>query len=190
MTNKMTQKFIDLLGPITDENPSFGIAGLHPLNKLTDEKKQQVEQIVKENFLVSKVLWMELPAGMSEDGKEAIIAKTYKIVDEDYETYEGKTMYLYQIMFSPKMYNPEILHTPVKDGCVFGPLLYDPETFYPTRQVVLTFKPTSPQGINNPDDYEEVMRQSLRDKLEQVLANPDDYLPEAYRACMIRMAIK
>jgi hypothetical protein len=33
-------------------------------------------------------------------------------------------------------------------------------------------------------------KQSLRDKLEKILANPDEYIPEGYRVGMIRMMIK
>jgi hypothetical protein len=197
MTNQITQKFIDLLGPITDGKSHFSkyaqenVAGGHTVCEMSKVQLQLAEQLIKDHFKVKKVLWMELPSGLTEDGKEPIVAKTYKLVDEDYETYEGKTAYVYQILFSPKMYDPtSFMKQPVKDGCTFGPLMYNPETFEPSRHIILTFNPTFPQDIDNTEDQTEVMKQSLRDKLEKVLDNPEDYMPEGFRACMIRMAVK
>lgn len=197
MTNKITQKFIDLLGPITDDRTHFskyaqkaGVGG-HAVYEMSKVQLQLVEQLIKDHFKVSRVEWMEMPVGLTEDGKETIVAKTYKLLDENYEVYEDKTAYVYQIAFSPKMYDPtSFMKEPVKDGCTFGPLVYNPETFEPTRTIILTFNPTYPQDLNSTKDETEVMKQSLRDKLEQVLTNPEDYMPEGPRACMIRMVIK
>jgi hypothetical protein len=196
MENQITKKFMDIVGPVTDERHAFGKYKQEPnpggynVVALTDEQIQQVEQLVIDHYKVKKVLWMEIPAGLTEDGKQAIVAKTHKLVDSDYETYEGKTAYVYQIMFSPKMYDPKTIHSPVKDGCTFGPLLYNPENFEPSRSITITFSPTYPQDIDNKEDQDEVMKQSLHDKLEKVLANPEDYMPEAFRACMLRFAAK
>jgi hypothetical protein len=88
------------------------------------------------------------------------------------------------------MYDPKAIHSPVKDGCTFGPLLYNPETFEPSRSITITFSPTYPQDIDSKEDQDEVMKQSLRDKLEQVLTNPEEYMPEGFRACMLRFAAK
>ena len=113
-----------------------------------------------------------------------------KLDDEENPTYEGKTAYVYQILFSSKMYDPKTVHSPVKDGCTFGPLIYNPENFEPSRSITLTFNPTFPQDIDSKEDQDEVMKQSLRDKLEKVLTNPEDYMPEAFRGCMLRFAAK
>lgn len=196
MENQITKRVIDIVGPVTDERHAFGglnmgaAAGGYNVIALTDEQKVQIEQLVIDHYKVKKVLWMEIPSGMTEDGKEAIVAKSHKLVDSDYETYEGKTAYIYQILFSPKMYDPKTIHSPVKDGCTFGPLVYNPENFEPSRSITLTFNPTFPQDIDSKEDQDEIMKQSLRDKLEQVLANPEDYMPEAFRGCMIRFAAK
>ena len=196
MTNKITQKFTDLLGPITDERHAFGglnmgaAAGGYDVIALTDEQKVQVEQLAIDHYKVKKVLWMELPSGITEDGDQAIVARAHKLVDEDYETYEGKTAYVYQILFSRKMYDTKTIHSPVKDGCTFGPLVYNPENFESSRSITLTFDPTFLQDINSKEDQDEVMKQSLRDKLEQVLSNPEDYMPEAFRVCSLRFAAK
>jgi hypothetical protein len=196
MENKITKRVIDIVGPVTNERLAFGKYKQEPnpggynVVALTDEQSQQVEQLVIDHFKVKKVLWMEIPAGMTEDGKEAIVAKTIKLDDEENPTYEGKTAYVYQILFSPKMYDPKTVHSPVKDGCTFGPLLYNPENFEPSRSITITFSPTYPQDIDSKEDQDEVMKQSLHDKLEKVLANPEEYMHEGFRACMLRFAAK
>jgi hypothetical protein len=195
MENQITKKFMDIVGPVTDERLAFGglntpsAPGGYLVTALTDEQKAQVEQLVLEHYKVRKVLWMEIPAGLTEDGEEAIVAKTHKLVDTDYETYEGKTAYVYQILFSPKMHDPKTVHNAVKDGCTMTPITYNPETFTPYRKIVLTWSLEQAQdfSVNN---SEEVMKQTLRDQLEKVLANPKDYMHEGFRACMLRFAAK
>jgi hypothetical protein len=88
------------------------------------------------------------------------------------------------------MYDPKTIHQPVKDGCTFGPLLYNPETFEPSRSITITFSPTFPQDIDSKEDQEQVMKQFLHDKLDKVLTNPEEYIPEAFRGCMLRFAAK
>ena len=196
MENQITKRVMNIVGPVTDERLAFGglnmpsAAGGYGVTALTDAQKVQVEQLVIDHYKVKKVLWMEIPSGLTEDGEQAIVARTHKLVDSDYETYEGKTAYVYQILFSPKMYDPKTIHSPVKDGCTFGPLLYNPETFEPSRSITITFSPTYPQDIDGKKDQNEVMKQSLRDKLEKVLTSPEEYMPEAFRACMLRFAAK
>ena len=196
MENQITKRMMDIVGPVTDGKLAFGgltmgaAAGGYDVTALTDEQKVQVEQLVIDHYKVKKVLWMEIPSGLTEDGEQAIVAQTHKLVDTDYETYEGKTAYVYQILFSPKMYDPKTIHQPVKDGCTFGPLVYNPENFEPSRSITITFSPTYPQDIDSKEDQEEVMKQSLRDKLEKVITSPEDYMPEAFRGCMLRFAAK
>jgi len=196
MENQITKRIMDIVGPVTDGKLDFGglnmgaAAGGYDVTALTDEQKVQVEQLVIDHYKVKKVLWMEIPSGLTEDGEQAIVAQTHKLVDTDYETYEGKTAYVYQILFTPQMYDPKTIHSPVKDGCVFGPLLYNPENFEPSRSITITFSPTYPQDIDSKGDQEEVMKQSLRDKLEKVITSPEDYMPEAFRGCMLRFAAK
>jgi hypothetical protein len=196
MENQITKRVIDIVGPVTDERYAFGGldmgagAGGNGVTALTDQQKLQVEQLIIDHYKVKKVLWMEIPSGMTEDGEQAIVAKSHKLIDEDYETYEGKTAYMYQILFTPKMYDLKTIHQPVKDGCTFGPLMYNPENFEPSRSITLTFNPTYPQDIDSKEDQTEIMKQSLRDKLEKVLANPEEYMPEATRGCILRFAAK
>ena len=195
MENQITKRMMDIVGPVTDERHAFGKYKQEPnpggynVVALTDEQIQQVEQLVIDHYKVKKVLWMEIPSGLTEDGEQAIVAQTHKLLDTDI-LYEGKTAYVYQILFTPKMYDPKTIHQPVKDGCTFGPLLYNPETFEPSRSITITFSPTFPQDIDSKEDQEQVMKQFLHDKLDKVLTNPEEYMPEAFRGCMLRFAVK
>ena len=195
MENQITKRMMDIVGPVTDERHAFGKYKQEPnpggynVVALTDEQMQQVEQLVIDHYKVKKVLWMEIPSGLTEDGEQAIVAQTHKLLDTDI-LYEGKTAYVYQILFTPKMYDPKTIHQPVKDGCTFGPLLYNPETFEPSRSITITFSPTFPQDIDSKEDQEQVMKQFLHDKLDKVLTNPEEYIPEAFRGCMLRFAAK
>jgi hypothetical protein len=194
MTNQITQKFIDLLGPITDDRLHFAtfstpsIAGGHNVVEMSKVQRELTEQLLKDHFKLQEINWMALPSGIDKNGKP-IVAQTHKLLDTDI-LYEGKTGYVYVIFFSPKMYDPKTVHEPVKDGCTFGPLVYNPENFEPSRTITLTFNPAFPQDIDSKENQDEIMRQSLRDKLEKVLANPEAYMPEASRVALIRMAVK
>lgn len=195
MTNQITQKFIDLLGPITNDRAHFTKTptevspighGIHEMSKVQVEL---AEDIIRDHFKVRKVLWMELPSTITEDGKHAVVAQTHRLSDDEFTGYEGKTAYVYQILFSPIMYDPKNIHDAVKDGCTIIPTVYNPETFTPYRKIVLTWSPKQTQDFpfNN---SEEVPKQTLRDQLEKVLANPEQYTPEGHRVCLIRMGVK
>ena len=197
MTNQITQKFIDLLGPITEDRSHFSKykqepnAGGYNVIEMSKVQRELTEEILKEHFKFKEIKWINHVGGAGEPGK-AIVARTFKLEDSDYEVYKGKTGYVYMVMFTPKMYDPTTFaKSPVKDGCTFGPLVYNPETFEPSRTITITFNPTYPQDIDNPEkeNSEEVMKQQLRDKLEKVLQDPDAFMPEAFRGAMIRMAI-
>jgi len=193
MENQITKKFIDLLGPITDGRLTFGnyhhegIHGMDIVTELTEQQKQQAEQLIKDHFKFKEVKWIDHVGGAGEPGKAVIVTTTKLGVTNI--PYEGKTGYIYQIIFTPLVYDPNTVHTAVKDGCTITPTLYNPETFTPHRKIVLTWSPEQAQdfSVNN---SEEIMKQTLRDQLEKVLANPEDYMPEAIRGVMIRFAVK
>jgi hypothetical protein len=190
MQNQITQKFIDLLGPITEDRLHFGqlgnkaVAGGHDVVEMSKVQRELAEQLLKDHFKVKKVLWMDLPTGLTEDSKKTIVAQTHKLADNDI-LYDGKTAYVYQIIFTPKMYDPKTIHNAVKDGCTITPMFYNPETFTPYKKVIIEYTPEYTEEIFTAAD----MKQHLRDKLEQILTNPDDYTPEGMRGVMIRMAV-
>jgi len=81
------------------------------------------------------------------------------------------------------------LHKPVKDGCIFTPTIYDPETYKPTQSITLTWSPEFPQDINAPQRTYEDDKQMIRDMLEKVLSNPDEYTPIGYVGCLLRYTV-
>jgi hypothetical protein len=91
-------------------------------------------------------------------------------------------------MFTAKMYDPMEIYKPVKDGCVFSPLLYNSETFEPAQSITLTWSPEVAQEFPFPTT-EEVMKQSLRERLEKVLDNPEEYRPNGFIGCILRYAV-
>jgi hypothetical protein len=193
MENQITKKFMDILGPITDDRLTFGkyyhegIHGMDIVTELTEQQKQQAEQLLKDHFKFKEIKWIDHAEGAGEPGK-AVIVTTTKLGDNNV-TYEEKTGYIYQIIFTPRIYDPKTIYEPVKDGCVMTPTIYNPETFTPYRKIVLTWSPEQAQDFPFTNS-EEVMKQTLRDQLEKVLANPEDYMPEAFRGVMIRFAAK
>jgi hypothetical protein len=192
MQNQITQKFIDLLGPITEDRLHFGqlgnkaVAGGHNVVEMSKVQRELTEQLLKDHFKLQEINWMALPSGIDKNGKP-IVAKTHRLLDTDI-LYEGKTGYVYVIFFSPKMYDPKTIHDAIKDGCTITPTFYNPETFAPYKKIVLTWSPEQAQDFPFTNS-EEVMKQTLRDQLEKVLENPDEYMPEAFRGCMVRMAV-
>jgi hypothetical protein len=191
MQNQITQKFIDLLGPITEDRLHFGqlgnkaVAGGHDVVEMSKVQRELTEQLLKDHLKVKKVLWMDLPTGLTEDSKKTIVVNSVKLGDEEPSEYEGKTAYVYQIIFTPKMYDPKTIHDAVKDGCTITPMFYNPLTFTPYKKVIIEYTPEYTEEIFTAAD----MNQHLRDKLEQILTNPDDYTPKGMRGVMIRMAV-
>ena len=136
-------------------------------------------------FEFERIVWMELPYGLTEDKTTPIVAKDVKIFDNN-PKYPGKIGYVYKVLFTPKIYDPKSLHEPVKDGCVFAPIMYNPKTFLPTQSITLTWSPEFPQDINAPERTYEDDKQMIRDMLEKVLSNPDEYRPTGHIGCGIR----
>ncbi len=131
---------------------------------------------------------MDLPSGLTEDEKKAISAKSIKISDSDNPIYKHKVGYVYTISFTPKMYEPGEMYKPVLDGCVFAPITYNPETFEPKLSITLTWSPDFPQDLDAPIRTYEDDKQMIRDMLEKVLGNPEEYRPKGHIGCLIRFA--
>ena len=131
---------------------------------------------------------MDLPSGLTEDKTTPIVAKTIKISDSENPTYKHKVGYVYTISFTLKRYEPGELYQPVKDGCVFAPTVYNPETFEPTQSITLTWSPEFAQDFPT-NNNEEIMKQSLRERLEKVLDNPEEYRPNGFIGCLLRYAV-
>jgi hypothetical protein len=179
MKSNLTEKLLSICG-----NSMEGFS----INNSTEEQRVQVETELIKHFEFDKIIWMNLPTGLTEDGKTAISAKSLKISDSDNPTYKHKVGYVYTISFTPLMYEPGEMYKPVKDGCVFAPTTYSPETFEPKQSITISWSPDFPQDIDTPVRTLEDDKQMIRDMLEKVLDSPEEYRPKGHIACLLRFA--
>ena len=185
----ITEKFYAITGEPKEgelENYYYG------LENLTKEQQKQVEELLKEHLGFSRVKWMDLPTCLITDsqGEEVtVIAKTKLVGDTPTDDWRDRTCYFYQIVYSPVIYDPKDITIPVKDGMVISPLLYNPATFEPSRKITIEWKPEDlfhNKGIQ-PITWDDE-KAYLREKLEALLASPDEYKPKGRRGLMIRFA--
>ena len=177
MKSNLTEKLLSICG-----NSMEGFS----INNSTEEQRVQVEVELIKHFEFDKIVWMDLPTGLTEDKKTAISAKPLKISDSDNPTYKHKVGYVYTISFTPKIYDPGDMYKPVKDGCVFSPIVYNPETFEPKQSITISWSPDFPQDINAPVRTYEDDKQMIRNMLEKVLDNPEEYRPKGFIGCLLR----
>jgi hypothetical protein len=189
MESKLTNKLLSICG---SADKTYGYNNIESITKLTEEQRIEVESLLIDNLGFDKIVWMDLPAGLTEDGEKAVVAKTRKIVGPYEEPpHKGEVGYIYTIFFTPKMYESRELYQPVKDGCVFAPTTYNPETFEPKQSITLTWLPGAPEfpyDIDAPQRTYEDDKQMIREMLEKVLDNPEEYRPIGYTGCLIRYA--
>ena len=185
----ITEKFYAITGEPKEgdlENYYYGV------DNLTKEQQKQVEELLKEHLGFSRVEWMELPTCLitNSQGEEVtVIAKTKLVGDTPTDDWRDRTCYFYQIVYSPVIYDPKDITIPVKDGMVISPLLYNPATFKPSRKITIEWKPEDlfhNKGIQ-PITWEDE-KAYIREKLEALLASPDEYKPKGRRGLMIRFA--
>ena len=179
MRSNLTEKLLSICG---NSMESFSI------NNSTEKQRVQVEEELIKHFEFDKIVWMNLPTGLTEDGKTPIVAKSLKISDLDNPTYKHKVGYVYTISFTPKIYEPGEMYKPVKDGCVFAPTTYNPETFEPKQSITISWSPDFPQDIDTPTRTLEDDKQMIRDMLEKVLNTPEEYRPLGHVGCLVRFA--
>jgi hypothetical protein len=179
MRSNLTEKLLSICG-----NSMEGFS----INNSTEKQRVQVEEELIKHFEFDKIVWMNLPTGLTEDGKTPIVAKSLKISDLDNPTYKHKVGYFYTISFTPKMYEPGEMYKPVKDGCVFAPTTYNPETFEPKQSITISWSPDFPQDIDTPARTLEDDKQIIRDMLEKVLNTPEEYRPLGHVGCLVRFA--
>ena len=185
MESQLTNKLLSICG---DANKTYGCFDSTVIIKLTEDQRIQIETELIKHFEFDKIIWVELPEGLTEDKKRAFSVKSTRISDSDNPTYKHKVGYVFTITFTPKMYEPGEIYQPVKDGCVFAPITYNPETFEPKQSIILTWSPDFSQDINAPVRTYEDDKQMIRDMLEKVLDNPEEYRPVGYTRCLIRFA--
>lgn len=187
MKSNLTKKLLSICG---DEDKTYGYNDNELITQLTEEQRIQIEAELIKHFEFDKIIWMEHPSGLTEDRKKIIVAKTIKISDSENPTYKHKVGYVYTISFTPKIYEFGEVYQPVKDGCVFGPIRYNPETFESVQSITLTWTSDFPQDINAPKRTYEDDKQMIRDMLEKVLDNPEEYRPIGYIGGLVRYAVE
>jgi len=185
MKSNLTEKLLSICG---SADKAYGYNNIEKITQLTEEQRDQVEAELIKHFEFDKIIWMELPAGLTEDKQKAIVAKSMKISDSDNPTYKHKVGYIYTLNFTPKIYEPGEMYKPVKDGCVFAPTTYNLETFEPKQSITISWSPEFPQNIDAPIKTYEDDKQMIRDMLEKVLDNPEEYRPIGYTGCIVRFA--
>jgi len=185
MKSNLTEKLLSICG---SADKAYGYNNIEEITQLTEEQRDQIEAELIKHFEFDKIIWMELPAGLTEDKQKAIVAKSIKISDSDNPTYKHKVGYIYTLNFTPKIYEPGEMYKPVKDGCVFAPTTYNPETFEPKQSITISWAPEFPQDIDAPQRTYEDDKQMIRDMLEKVLDNPEEYRPIGYTGCIVRFA--
>ena len=186
MKSKLTEKLLSICG---DTDKTYGCNDIESITQLTEEQRIQVEAELIKHFEFDKIVWMELPSGLTEDKTTVIVPKTIKISDSDNPTHKHKVGYVYTLSFTPKMYEPEEMYKPIKDGCVFAPITYNPETFEPKQSITLTWSPEFPQDIDAPQRTYEDDKQMIRSMLEKVLDNPEEYRPKGHTGCLVRYVV-
>jgi hypothetical protein len=186
MKSVLAEKLMSICSPDKELSNDHNLDNTFGIDNLTDEQRTQIEEELIKHFGFERIVWMDLPSGLTEGGNP-IVAKTIKIDDTDNPDYAGKVGYLYKVLFTPLVYDPNSLHQPIKDGCTLTPVMYNPLTFQPKRSVTIEWSPEFPQDIDNPVTWED-QKKMLHDKLETILENPDLFLPEGYRGCLVRFA--
>jgi len=122
---------------------------------------------------------MEAPADgydLSKDG--VMVAKTMLL--QKSTRFIGK-VFLYAITTTPTVYEVSDFTTPVKNGCLLTPLLYNPDQFTPYRRIVMEFSP-----VNSQDVSDIVIKTQLVEKLKHLLDNPSEYEAKGRRGIMVR----
>jgi hypothetical protein len=126
---------------------------------------------------------LEYPVSKSKDGK---VLTPYTIKLSDIMKFKGRC-YLLSLTLTPEMYDPTLMLTPVKDGAAIGPAVYDPITFEPKRQILLTYNPSVHFNFDNKfEPTEEFKRNEIHQLLDKVLDNFDEYKIKGTKEVLVR----
>ena len=172
MKSILAEKLMHICG--TDED-GYGI------DNLTARQLKSVETALIKHLKFDRIEWMDLPTTHVENFG-VVAAHTMKLTDNNPPTYENKIGYVYKVMFSPVMYDPTAYVKPVKNGCSITPVVYNPINFQPTQHIMLSW---SPEGGG--DDTR--IKFELKDKLSDILENPEEYMQKGYRGVLLRFAV-
>lgn len=113
---------------------------------------------------------------------KVLTTQTFKY--EEGMKFKGKC-YLYSITLTPEMYDPIKAFEPVKNGASISPAIYNPNTFEPTKHILLTWSPEMAQDLSVTKD-ETTLRNDIHKLLDDVLDNPEEYRMKGTRHVLIR----
>lgn len=126
---------------------------------------------------------LEYPLSKSKDGK---VLTPYTIKLSDVMKFKGRC-YLLSLTLTPEMYDPTLMLKPVKDGAAIGPTVYDPITFEPKRQILLSYNPSVHFNFDNKfEPTEKFKRDEIHQLLDKVLDNFDEYKIKGVREVLVR----
>ena len=177
-------KLKELLTEIFGETPNidyqYGFDGLTLYGR--DNLEPYKERILQcEEFSeCTELNFMNMPMLLSNDDLP-LKADSYKLVEG--QKFKG-VCYLLSLALTPEVFNPDTLHTPVKDGACITPLVYNPETFSPFKKIVLQYNPERAQDGFLDGEYE--LKMEMKDLLDKVLDNPYDYQVKGERGVLVR----
>lgn len=177
---KLNELLTEIFGKTPQRDDTFGFDGLTLYGR--DNLSQYKERILQcEEFSeCAELNFMNMPMILSNDDTP-LKADTYKLVEG--QKFKG-VCYLLSLALTPEVFNPETIHTPVKDGACITPLVYNPETFKPLRKIVLEYNPERAQDGIVDGDYE--LKMEMKDLLDKVLDNPYDYQVKGERGVIVR----
>jgi hypothetical protein len=159
-------------------------------DKFTDEtcfygnELDKYEKIIKECDEFAKCDSLDILTMPLVKGKNGEIYTTNTIKLSDLTEFKGRC-YLLSLGLTPKMYNPNQLIKPVKNGAAIGPTIYDPSTFEPRKHILLTWSPEMAQDMSGTNN-ELTLRNDIHKLLDDVLDNPDEYKTKSFRGILVR----
>lgn len=177
---KLKELLTEIFGETPNNDHQFGFDGLTLYGR--DNLSQYKERILQcEEFSeCTELNFMNMPMILSNDDLP-LKADTYKLVEG--QKFKG-VCYLLSLALTPEVFNPDTLHTPVKDGACITPLVYNPETFSPFKKIVLQYNPERAQDGFLDGEYE--LKMEMKDLLDKVLDNPYDYQVKGERGVLVR----
>jgi hypothetical protein len=177
---KLKELLTEIFGETPNNDHQFGFDGLTLYGR--DNLEQHKERILQcdEFSECTELNFMNMSVILSNDDSP-LKANTYKLVEG--QKFKG-VCYLLSLALTPEVFNPETLHTPVKDGACITPTIYNPETFKPLKKIVLEYSPERVQDGLVDGDYE--LKMELKFLLDKVLDNPYDYQVKGERGVIVR----
>ena len=130
-------------GEFSKPKDKFGIINETIYGEDLEQFKERILQ-TEEFSECKELIIMKHPIIAVENGK-TVHNLTYK--HQEGQKFKGKC-YLLSLALTPEMFDPNSLHTPVKDGALITPTLYDTTTFLPTKKIVLTWSPEMAQDLS------------------------------------------